>query len=96
MTILPATDTKADINLSAKSLAAPHSSTVKAKLISGTILCCKQILNVVKQPCLSIAAWYRVLRDSRMLSGLNDRALRDIGIDRATVEDESSSGFWRL
>lgn len=34
-------------------------------------------------------------RSRRHLAGLDDRALRDIGLDRATAAEESSKPFWR-
>ena len=39
--------------------------------------------------------WYERSRQRRQLAGLDDRLLRDIGIDRATVETEISKPFWR-
>lgn len=52
------------------------------------------------------AAWARVVervisrkqraRDRRLLERRDDRLLRDIGIDRGAVEDESTASFWRL
>jgi uncharacterized protein YjiS (DUF1127 family) len=41
------------------------------------------------------SAWRQRHRD-RQLARLDDRSLRDIGIDRARVEDESTVSFWRL
>ena len=35
-------------------------------------------------------------RSRRRLADLDDRLLRDIGIDRTVVEDDSTSAFWRL
>jgi uncharacterized protein YjiS (DUF1127 family) len=35
-------------------------------------------------------------RDRRLLAILDDRMLRDIGIDRATAESDSTTSFWRL
>jgi len=43
-----------------------------------------------------ILSWRGSARDRRQLAGLDDRMLRDIGIDRAAVEDESAISFWRL
>jgi uncharacterized protein YjiS (DUF1127 family) len=43
-----------------------------------------------------IAAWRKGRSDGELLARLDDRSLRDIGIDRAKVEDESSVSFWRL
>ncbi len=33
--------------------------------------------------------------DRRFLSSLTDHALRDIGLDRADVDTESTNSFWR-
>jgi uncharacterized protein YjiS (DUF1127 family) len=44
----------------------------------------------------SVSAWRKRRRDRQLLASLDDRSLRDIGIDRAKVEDESSVSFWRL
>jgi uncharacterized protein YjiS (DUF1127 family) len=43
-----------------------------------------------------VSARYACGRDRRLLARHDDRTLRDMGIDRATVEDESSASFWRL
>jgi uncharacterized protein YjiS (DUF1127 family) len=43
-----------------------------------------------------VIAWHRRRREQRRLARLDDRSLRDIGIDRAAVEDESTVSFWRL
>jgi uncharacterized protein YjiS (DUF1127 family) len=40
--------------------------------------------------------WLTLARSRRDLAQLDDRALRDIGIDRATAIEESSKPFWRL
>ena len=43
----------------------------------------------------SIASWRERYRAAQHLASLDDRALRDIGIDRATVENDSTVSFWR-
>jgi uncharacterized protein YjiS (DUF1127 family) len=43
-----------------------------------------------------ILSWDARIRDRQLLARLDDRALRDIGIDRAAVDDDSATGFWRL
>ena len=42
-----------------------------------------------------IERWQTRRRDRRVLSSLDDHALRDLGLDRADVEIESTSSFWR-
>ena len=44
----------------------------------------------------AVALWRQSARDQDSLVNLNDRALRDIGLDRASIEQESSMCFWRL
>jgi len=44
----------------------------------------------------AVALWRQSARDQDSLANLDDRALRDIGLDRAWVEQESSMWFWRL
>jgi uncharacterized protein YjiS (DUF1127 family) len=39
--------------------------------------------------------WQDRVRSRRMLRGLDDHMLRDIGIDRSTAEQEGSMPFWR-
>ena len=42
-----------------------------------------------------LLAWQDRARSRRMLRGLDDHMLRDIGIDRGTAENEGSTPFWR-
>jgi uncharacterized protein YjiS (DUF1127 family) len=39
--------------------------------------------------------WSARRSDQRLLASLDHRALRDIGIDRALIDDESTATFWR-
>lgn len=39
--------------------------------------------------------WRERARSRRILLGLDDRMLRDIGIDRATARHEGSQPFWK-
>jgi uncharacterized protein YjiS (DUF1127 family) len=39
---------------------------------------------------------YECARDRRLLASLDDRMLRDIGIDRGAVENDGTTWFWRL
>ena len=43
-----------------------------------------------------VRAWRKGRRDRQLLATLNNYGLRDIGIDRAEVENESTVSFWRL
>ncbi|KAF0865508.1 DUF1127 domain-containing protein [Pseudomonas sp. LD120] len=38
--------------------------------------------------------WHAVARERRMLAGLSDTALRDLGLSRADVEREVTRPFW--
>ena len=42
-----------------------------------------------------LLSWQDRMRSRRMLRGLDDHMLRDIGIDRSTAEQEGSMPFWR-
>jgi uncharacterized protein YjiS (DUF1127 family) len=42
-----------------------------------------------------LLSWQDRVRSRRMLRGLDDHMLRDIGIDRSTAEQEGSMPFWR-
>lgn len=41
-------------------------------------------------------SWDERARDRRLLASLDDRMLRDIGIDRGAVENAGTTWFWRL
>ncbi|MGZ9707234.1 DUF1127 domain-containing protein [Pseudomonas sp. GNP013] len=41
-----------------------------------------------------IVRWHTVYRGRRLLATLNDDALKDIGLSRADVEQESQRHFW--
>lgn len=40
-------------------------------------------------------SWHRCRHDRRLLAALDDRALRDLGIDRAMADNDSILPFWR-
>src|SRR5690242_17805303 len=42
-----------------------------------------------------VERWQVRARDRRLLSSLDDHALRDLGLDRADVDTESTHSFWR-
>ena len=41
-------------------------------------------------------AWYQGFADRRLLASLDDRQLRDLGIDRSSVGGDSTASYWRL
>jgi uncharacterized protein YjiS (DUF1127 family) len=43
-----------------------------------------------------LIAWYQGFADRRLLASLDDRQLRDLGIDRSAVGGDSTSAYWRL
>jgi uncharacterized protein YjiS (DUF1127 family) len=45
---------------------------------------------------LPLGEWIRVARERRMLAGLNERQLRDLGIDAGAAADEAARPFWDL
>jgi len=47
--------------------------------------------------CLAhISDWRRRGHDRQLLERLDDQALRDLGIDRSIIENESAVPIWRL
>jgi len=45
---------------------------------------------------LPLGQWIRVARERRMLAGLNEHQLRDIGIGAVDAADEVARPFWDL
>jgi uncharacterized protein YjiS (DUF1127 family) len=43
-----------------------------------------------------LIAWYQGFADRRLLASLDDRLLRDLGIDRSTIGGDSTASYWRL
>ena len=43
-----------------------------------------------------VVAWNRRRRDWQLLAGLNERNLRDIGMDGGMLARDSAMSFWRL
>jgi uncharacterized protein YjiS (DUF1127 family) len=43
-----------------------------------------------------VVSWRDCARSRQHFASVDDRMLRDIGIDRDMVEDDSTSSFWRL
>ena len=48
----------------------------------------KKIVDTVRE-------WLRRSSERHVLAGLNDRQLRDIGLDRQLVQSEVTKPFWR-
>jgi uncharacterized protein YjiS (DUF1127 family) len=44
----------------------------------------------------TLFAWHERARSRKQLAGLNDRLLRDIGVDRATAARELGKRFWEV
>jgi uncharacterized protein YjiS (DUF1127 family) len=64
-------------------------------LASGTIVTGTNLRGLILSASGSLQLWYERHRQRRHLARLDDRLLRDIGIDRATAELEISKPFWR-
>lgn len=43
----------------------------------------------------TLSLWYERSRQRRQLARMDDRLLRDIGLDRASAMEESSKPFWQ-
>jgi uncharacterized protein YjiS (DUF1127 family) len=43
-----------------------------------------------------IVGWYQSFGDRRLLASLDDRQLRDLGLDRADLGVDSTASHWRL
>ena len=43
----------------------------------------------------TVLLWHERVRSRRILASLDDRMLRDVGIDQATARRESAMPFWR-
>ena len=55
----------------------------------------RQIRDAASAAFDRLLAWQDRASSRRMLRGLDDHMLRDIGIDRSTAESEGSMPFWR-
>ena len=42
-----------------------------------------------------VQLWHERMKSRRVLAALDDRMLRDVGIDQATARRESGAPFWR-
>ncbi len=63
--------------------------TMFASILSGPALSPLRV-------SLPLGKWIRVSSERRSLAGLDQRQLRDIGIDAATAAGEASRPFWDL
>ena len=71
---------------------AARSATMRARRGTGKgIILNRTLAGLVEW----LRAWNRRRRDRRLLAGLDDRVLRDMGIDRVAVERDSAMSFWR-
>ena len=70
--------------------AAPHGDRADRSFLSRAILGA-----VLARLVERVIAWHERVRSRRLLASFDDRMLRDIGIDRATIENESTASFWR-
>lgn len=53
-------------------------------------------LRIAAQRALEhVFVWVALARSRRALAQLDERGLRDIGLDRATAADEAAKPFWR-
>jgi uncharacterized protein YjiS (DUF1127 family) len=50
---------------------------------------------LVARACRAVELWQRRARERRLLSTLDDRLLRDIGISRVDAWRECGKPFWR-
>ena len=63
-----------------------------AQAESGWILYAQQMLI---RACDAVLAWEDRSRERTRLGTLDDRLLRDIGLDRASADAEAAKPFWR-
>lgn len=57
---------------------------------------CAFARRVVSRCVAIVIAWQRRRRDRKWLAGLDERALRDLGIDRPYPADDNAVPSWRL
>lgn len=62
---------------------------------TGTVSVGESLLGVLMFASATLQVWYERSRQRRHLARLEDRLLRDIGIDRARAMEETSKPFWR-
>jgi len=62
---------------------------------SGVVEIGEGLRGLLLSASTTLQVWYERNRQRRHLARLDDRLLRDIGLDRATVELEVIKPFWR-
>lgn len=55
----------------------------------------RAVSNALTAAVESMLAWHERTKSRRALLGLDDRMLKDIGIDRATAHIEGIQPFWK-
>ncbi|MDF9774392.1 DUF1127 domain-containing protein [Pseudomonas baetica] len=54
----------------------------------------KHSIHVISDLLHKVSRWYELHRERELLASLSDEALKDIGMSRADVENESIKPFW--
>ena len=54
----------------------------------------KHSIHVISDLLHKVSRWYELHREREMLASLSYEALKDIGMSRADVENESIKPFW--
>jgi uncharacterized protein YjiS (DUF1127 family) len=54
----------------------------------------KHSIHLVSDLLHKFSRWYELHRERELLASLSDEALKDIGMSRADVENESIKPFW--
>lgn len=54
----------------------------------------KHSIHVISDLLHKVGRWYDLHRERELLASLSDEALKDIGMSRADVENESIKPFW--
>jgi len=70
----------------------PTLPNLQADTGAGWFLSAQQILIRVAD---AIFTWEDRIRERRYLGALDDRLLHDIGVDRASADNEAAKPFWR-
>jgi uncharacterized protein YjiS (DUF1127 family) len=71
--------------------------TARPRKRRGRIVSLRSLFGRLPARCLAhMSDWRRRERDRRLLDRLDERALRDLGIDRALAETDSAIPFWSL